>query len=132
MPKNTLEKLSLTARTALVVGVTLLFALLCCLLLAFVAGKSEDPTAHLTLYGEIAFALSMLLCGFLGARIAVDRRFVSGLLAGGIVLLLVIAGSIALGGTSFVKEAILAALGAFIAAAGALLGAKEKKRRRKH
>lgn len=132
MPKNALEKLTLTARTALVVGVTLLFALLCCMLLAFVAGRSEDPTANLTLYGEIAFALSMLLCGFLGAKLAADRRFASGLLAGGIVLVLVIAASIAFGGTSFVKEAILAALGAFVAATGALLGAKEKKRRRKH
>lgn len=132
MPKNALEKLTLTARTALVVGVTLLFALLCCLVLAFIAGRSEDPTAHLTLYGEIAFALSMLLCGFLGAKLAADKRFISGLVASGVMLLLVIAASIAFGGTSFVKEAILAALGAFVAAAGALLGAKEQKRRRRH
>ncbi|MBQ4599887.1 MAG: DUF3792 family protein [Clostridia bacterium] len=132
MPKKAFEKLTLTARTALVVGVTLLLALLCCLLLAFVAGRSEDPTANLTLYGEIAFALSMLFCGFLGAKLAPEQRFVSGLVASGILLLLVIAASVAFGGTSFVKEAILAALGAFVAAAGALLGAKEQKRRRKH
>lgn len=132
MPKHALEKLSLPMRTALVVGVTLVFALLACLIFAFVAGRSEDPTANLALYGEIAFALSMLLCGFLGAKIAFDKRFVSGLTAGGILLLLVIAASVAFGGTSFVKEVILAVLGAFIASMGALLGAKEKKRRRKH
>lgn len=132
MPKHLFGKLTLTARTALTVGIAMLFAISCCLLFCFVAKYSEDPTANLQLFGEIAFALSMLFCGFLGAKLAPEQRFVSGLVASGILLLLVIAASVAFGGTSFVKEAILAALGAFVAAAGALLGAKEQKRRRKH
>ena len=131
MPKHTFAKMTMTARTALAVGVTLIFALLCCLAFTLAAMASEDPTAHLSLYGEIAFALSLLFCGFFGAKIAADQRFTAGLLAAGVLLLAVIAASVAFGGSNFVKEVLLALLGCFMGALGALLGAKEPRRRRK-
>lgn len=132
MPKHAFQKLTTPARTAMVLAAVLVFALVGCLLLTLVACRSEDPTANLTLYGEVVFALSMLLCGFLGAKIAGEKRFICGLIAGGTLLLLTIAASIVFGGDNFIKEVILAALGAFFAAGGSLLGAKEPKRRRKH
>lgn len=131
MPKHTLEKMSLTVRTAITVGVTVVFAFILCLIMSAVANASDDPTKDLTLYGETAYGLSMLFCGFLGARLAADKRFICGVTAGGIMLLLVIALSIVFGGESFVKELILALLGAFIASVGAALGSREKKRKRK-
>ncbi|MBQ5389900.1 MAG: YrzE family protein [Clostridia bacterium] len=131
MPKHLFGKLTLTARTALTVGIAMLFAISCCLLFCFVAKYSEDPTANLQLFGEIAFALSMLFCGFLGAKLAGENRFAAGMLASGVMLLPVTAAAVVCS-TSFVRSAILLALGAFVAAIGALLGAKESKRRRKH
>lgn len=131
MPKTTISKLPIAARTAISIAAAILFALCACLLISAAAQMSEDPTAHLSLAGEIAFMLSMLLCGFLGAKFSSESRFACGLLAAGILLLFVIAASVAFGGTSFVKEVILAILGAFFAALGSLLGAREKKRKRK-
>ncbi|MBQ4557299.1 MAG: hypothetical protein IJA60_06610 [Clostridia bacterium] len=131
MPKNTLEKMSLPIRTAITVGASLLFAFIICIIISAVAFLSDDPTKNLTLYGEIAFCITMLFCGFLGARIASDKRFASGVIASGIMLLIVITASIVFGGESFVKELILALLGAFIASVGAAIGSREKKRRRK-
>lgn len=131
MPKTTLSKLPLVTRTALAVTATTLFALLVCLLVSAVAQTSDDPTAHLSLAGEIVCMLSMVLCGFLGAKLSAENRFACGLLAAGCLLLLVIAASIAFGGTNFLKEVLLAVLCAFFAALGALVGAREKKRKRK-
>ena len=73
MSKRTLSKLPLTAAAALTAAFGCLFALLLCLLFAFAASAAEDPTAHLSLYGEIAFGLSMLFCGFVGALLKIMR-----------------------------------------------------------
>ena len=131
MPKHTFEKMSLPLRTAITAGVSLIFAFILCLIMSAVANASDDPTKNLTLYGEIAYGLSMLFCGFLGSRLAGENRFVCGVTAGGIMLLTIIALSIIFGGESFMKALILALLGAFIASVGAALGSREKKRKRK-
>lgn len=131
MPKKSLKKLSFPARTAIALGVSVLLAFLACLLLAAVAMASEDPTAHLSIYGNAVFLLSMLFCGFFGARLAAENRFLCGLIAAGCLLLFAIAMHFALGEIGFAKAFALAALGAFCGALGALLGAREKKRKRK-
>ena len=131
MPKNIFTRMSLPVRTAIAVGVAALFALLGCLLCAVIAQRTKDPTAHLTLYGEGVFLCTMLLCGFLCAKLAQENRFLGGLLPVGLLLLCIIAASIAFGGTSFVTEVILATLGAFCGTAGALLGSKEKRRKKR-
>ena len=53
------------------------------------------------------------------------------MLAGGILLLLTIAASFAFSGSSFARAAVLCGIGVFLAAVGALLGAKEPKRKRR-
>ena len=131
MSKRMLSKLPLTAAAALTAAFGCLFALILCLLFAFAASAAEDPTAHLSLYGEIAFGLSMLFCGFVGARLCDGERFLRGILAGAFLLLLAVAGSIAFGGEgSFAKIAVLSSIGAFLCCGGAILGAKEPKRKR--
>ncbi len=131
MSKRTLEKLPPVTLSALAAAACCLFALLLCLLFAAAASSLDDPTAHLALYGEIVFAVTMLLCGFVGAKLAPDARFLCGMLAGGILLLLTIAASFAFGGGNFAKSAVLCGIGVFLAAVGALLGAKEPKRKRR-
>ena len=132
MSKRSLQKLPLAAASALTAGLGCLFALLLCLLFAAAASASEDPTAHLSLYGEITFALSMFFCGFVGAKLCEDTRFLRGVLSGAILLLIAITGSFAFGGNcGFAKAAVLCGIGAFLCCCGALLGAKEPKRRRK-
>ena len=128
MSKRTLEKLPPVTLSALAAAACCLFALLLCLLFATAASSLDDPTAHLALYGEIVFAVTMLLCGFVGAKLAPDARFLCGMLAGGILLLLTIA---AFSGSSFARAAVLCGIGVFLAAVGALLGAKEPKRKRR-
>ena len=131
MSKRTLEKLPPVTLSALAAAACCLFALLLCLLFAAAASSLDDPTAHLALYGEIVFAVTMLLCGFVGAKLAPDARFLCGMLAGGILLLLTIAASFAFSGSSFARAAVLCGIGVFLAAVGALLGAKEPKRKRR-
>ncbi len=131
MSKRSFDKLPLSVRIAITVGITLVFALILCLIFCAIANAGDDPTANLTLYGEIAFGMTMLFCGFIGAKGAPDQKFMCGVAAAGAVLLLVIAMSVVFGGDSFAKEAILAGLGAFLAAGGALLGAKEPSRKHK-
>ncbi len=131
MSKRSFDKLPLSVRIAITVGITLVFALILCLVFCAVANAGEDPTANLSLYGEIAFGMTMLFCGFIGAKGAPDQKFMCGIAAAGAVLLLVIAMSVVFGGDSFAKEAMLAGLGAFLAAGGALLGAKEPSRKHK-
>ncbi len=130
MPKKSLRKLPLLLRTAIAVGSALLLAFFLSLLLAAIAMSCSDPTANLTLYGEILFLLSILLCGFLGARLAAENRFLGGLAAVGELLLLTVIASLVIGTDSGNLFFVLAALGAFFGAIGALLGAKEKKRSR--
>ena len=132
MSKRTLSKLPLTAAAALTAAFGCLFALILCLLFAFAASAAEDPTAHLSLYGEIVFGLSMLFCGFVGARLCDGERFLRGILAGAMLLLAAVTGSFAFGGEgSFAKIAVLCSIGAFLCCGGALLGSKEPKRRRR-
>ena len=124
MSKRTLEKLPTVTRAALAAAASCLFALVLCLLFAAAASSLDDPTAHLSLYGEIIFAVTMLTCGLLGAKLSGDERFLSGMLSGGILLLFVIAASFAFPGGSFAKCAVLCGSGAFLVSVGALLGAK--------
>lgn len=131
MPKHTLSKLPLPARTSIALGVTFLFAFLGCLAFAATAQASEDPSANLSMYGKIVFALSMLLCGFTGAKLGSESRFTDGMLGVGVMLLFVIALSLAFGGTGFVKGILLVLLGAFMGAGGSLFGAKKTKRRKR-
>lgn len=131
MSKRSLAKLSPMTLAAITAAVCCIAAVLLCLLFAAAASSLDDPTAHLALYGEIVFAAVMLLCGFLGANLAGDARFLSGMLAGGILLLFTVAASFAFGGGNFAKSAVLCGIGAFLAAVGALLGAREPRRRRK-
>ena len=86
MSKRSLGKLPLSVRTAITVGITLVFALILCLIFCAVANAGEDPTANLSLYGEIAFGLTMLFCGFIGAKSAPDQKFMCGIMAAGAVL----------------------------------------------
>ena len=129
MSKRTLEKLPTVTRAALAAAASCLFALVLCLLFAAAASSLDDPTAHLSLYGEIIFAVTMLTCGLLGSKLSGDERFLSGMLSGGILLLFVIAASFAFPGGSFAKCAVLCGIGAFLVSVGALLGAKEPKRK---
>ncbi len=132
MPKNIFGKLSFTARVAICICITVIFALTCCLGFAAAASAAEDPGKSLLLYGEICFCLTMLFCGFFGARTGGDRRFVGGITSSGIMLLTIAALSLLFDGTSTVKSLVLILLGAFFASLGALLGSKEKKRKRRH
>lgn len=131
MSKRALEKLPTVTLAAIAAAGCCLFALLFCLLFAAAAASLCDPTAHLALYGETVFAVSMLLCGFVGAKLSGDARFLCGMLSGGILLLFVIAASFAFGGGSFAKGAVLCGIGAFLTSVGALLGAKQPRRRRR-
>ena len=128
MPKRTLEKLSLPARMAIATGAAAVFAIICCMIFAFIASMSNDPTAHLTLYGEICFLLSMLFCGFLGAKIATDQKFICGFGSGGILLLIVVAAALFLA-DSAIKALTIALLGLFLCAAGSAIGSREAKRK---
>lgn len=131
MPKRMLEKLSMPIRTAAVVGTGAVFALALCALFAFAASLSDDPTANLTLYGEICFCLTMLFCGLLGAKLAADKRFVCGLAASGVMLFIAAVAMLFIGTDSVIKTLIVALLGLFASAAGAAVGAREVKRKRR-
>ncbi|MBQ6614445.1 MAG: TIGR04086 family membrane protein [Clostridia bacterium] len=132
MPKHSFSKLPPFARYLTVSGISLLFASLLCLVMSFVAKSSGDPTANLSLYGEIIFALSMLFCGFTGAKSGSENKLLSGILSSALLLLIVFAVSLLFSGeTSVAKEIILALIGSATACAGAFLGSSEKKRRRK-
>lgn len=132
MSKRTLNKLPLMAAAALAAGFGCMFSLVLCLLFALAASAVEDSTAHLSLYGEITFELSMLFCGFVGAKLCDGERFLRGILAGAFLLLLAVAGSFAfVGDESFTKITIMCSLGAFLCCGGAILGAKEQKRKRR-
>ena len=129
MPKHSFKKLSMTARCAIVTAISIVFAFLLCLIMGAVAMASDDPTKNLTLYGEICFLAAMCFCGFLGAKTASENRFASGTVASGMLLLLVIAASVAFGGDGFLKELTLAILGAAVSATGAVIGSRETNRR---
>lgn len=131
MPKHSFSKMSLPARCAMVTVISVVFAFALCMIMSAVSMASDDPTKNLTLYGEICFGASMCFCGFLGAKTAAENRFASGIISGGMMLILVIAASIVFGGESFVKEAIIAVLGFITSAAGAALGSRETRRKHK-
>ena len=132
MSKHGFSKLPAFARYLTAMGISFLFALVLCLVMSAVAKGSEDPTANLSLYGEIIFALSMLFCGFTGAKSGTDNKLTDGILSSSLLLLTVLAASLLFSGeTSFAKEITLAIIGYATAILGAFLGATEKKRRRK-
>ena len=131
MPKHSFKKLSMLARCAIVLGATIMFAFFLCLIMGAVAQSSDNPAENLTLYGEAAYLASMLFCGLVGAKIADEKKFASGVLSSGIMLFCIICASIIFGGDSLIKELLLALLGAFISAVGSLLGAREGKRKRR-
>lgn len=130
MPKRMIEKLSFPARTAVAVAAATASALALCAVFAVIASLSDNPTANLPLYGEISFCASMLFCGLLGAKLAADKRFVCGVAAGGVMLLLTAVGALILA-DNLIKALILSALGLFISAAGSALGSREVKRKRR-
>ena len=130
MRKNSLSNLPPFVRYMVVSGSSLIFASVCSLIMGAVALASEDPTENLTLYGEIIFILSMFFCGFLGAKVAVDAKILCGILSAMLMLMIVIAASLAFGGVIIPKALIIAAIGAVAALSGAAIGSREKKRRR--
>lgn len=130
MPKRMIEKLSFPARTAVAVAAAAVAALALCAVFAFIAALGDDPTANLSLYGEISFCASMLFCGILGAKLASDKRFVCGVAAGSAMLLLTAVCALILA-DDLIKALILAALGLFISAAGSAIGSREVKRKRR-
>lgn len=131
MPRHTLDKISLPIRTVIVCTASLILSLLLCLIASIVSKNSDDPTSHLTLYGEICFLMSMLFCGFSGAKIAKEKRFASGMLSGTAILIVIFVLSLFLSHERFLKRIIILALGAFASATGSALGASEKKRKRR-
>lgn len=131
MRKNSLSNLPPFVRYMAVSGSSLIFASVCSFIMGAVAMASEDPTENLTLYGEIIFILSMFFCGFLGAKVAVDAKILCGILSAMLMLMIVIAASLAFGGVIIPKALIIAAIGAVAALSGAAIGSREKKRRRK-
>lgn len=130
MPKRTFDKLSFPARTAITVGTCALFSLLLCLAFSFISYMSDDPSKNFTLYGEICYLLTMLFCGFIGAKLNSENRFASGIISGCAMLVLTALGAIVLSDNA-VKSLILAALGMFLCAAGAAVGSREPKRKRR-
>ena len=131
MRKNSLSNLPPFVRYMVVSGSSLIFASVCAVIMGAVAMASSDPTKNLTLYGEIIFILSMFFCGFLGAKTAVDAKFLCGILSATLMLLVVIAASLALGGNLVPKVMLIAGIGIVAALSGAVIGSREKKRRRK-
>ena len=131
MSKRTFDKLPSPARYLTVVGTSLITAVCLCLIMSGVAASSPNPTANLSLYGNIAFVISMFVCGFLGAKAATEGKFLCGILSAALMLTVIVAASIVFGGVSFSKETLLACIGVAAAIIGALLGAREKKRKRK-
>ena len=130
MPKRTFDKLTFPARAAIGAGVGIISALAVSLLFSLVAILSKDPTANLTLYGEISLLCAMLICGFFGARIGGDQKLASGLISAGILTVLALMLALIFA-DDVAKALILAALGIFVAAAGAALGSREKRRKRR-
>lgn len=131
MPKHSFSKMSLLARCAIVTAISVVFAFALCMIMSAISMASDDPTKNLTLYGEICFGASMFFCGFLGAKTAAEDRFANGIISAGMMLVVVIAASIVFGGDSFLKEVIIAVLGLIASAAGAALGSRETKRKRR-
>lgn len=131
MPKRSLRRLPFALRTVLVVGVAILLVLLACFALSALALAGSDPTAHLSLYGELLFLLFMLLCGFFGAKLSEEHRFLSGTTAAGGLLLIAFALSLVLGGGTTALSLILAAFGLALGMAGAALGMREHRRGRR-
>ena len=130
MRKNSLSNLPPFVRYMVVSGSSLIFASVCAVIMGAVAMASSDPTKNLTLYGEIIFILSMFFCGFLGAKTAVDAKFLCGILSATLMLLVVVAASLALGGNLVPKVMLIAGIGIVAALLGAVIGSREKKRRR--
>lgn len=131
MPRYSFKKMPLLTRSFIICGCSLILSLMLCIFASIIAKSSNNPSENLSLYGEICFLITMLFCGFSGAKTAVESRFASGIIPAAIMLAIIFATSLCFGGTSFMKEFILAIIGAVIAAAGAFMGAKEKKRGRR-
>lgn len=131
MSKRASEQRPTLMSAVIAAAAACLFAMLVCLLFAAAALSLDDPTAHLGLYGTLAFFVSALLCGFLGAKLAKQERFIGGMLAGSLLLACVIAATFAFDGGNFTESAVRCGIGAFLVSIGTLLGAKETKRRRR-
>ena len=130
MPKRTFDKLSFSARMGITALCAVLFALVLCLIFSFVAYMSEDPTKNLTLYGEICYLATMLFCGFTGAKLSRENKFLCGIISGGILLVLSAIGALIFSENP-IKSLILATLGMFLCTTAAVLGAREPKRKRR-
>ena len=132
MSRHASSKLSGVTRHAISVGVSLATAICLCMIISCILTSSEDPTKNLSLYGNSVFVISMFLCGFVGSKLATESRFLSGMLSSMLHLIIIVTASIVLGGSDFMRELTLALIGVGAALLGSLVGAKEKKRKRKH
>ena len=130
MPKKSIKRLPMLLRTAITVGITLLLGCAACGALAMLALSADDPTAHLSLYGRCVFGLCMLFCGFLGAAFAEERRFASGIVASVCLLVPEAILFFVFGGEVGSTLLLLAGGGAALGILGALLGARERRRKR--
>ena len=130
MHKRTLEKLPFFARVAIGAGIGIVSALASTLLFSLIASLSKNPTANLTLYGEISLIFAMLLCGFFGARLGGEQKLACGLVSAGILLVIEVFLALVFA-SNLVKALILAAIAIFVAASGAAMGSREKKRKRR-
>ncbi len=131
MPKHVFDKLSFPARVGISAGAGAMFALACSLLFALIASMSANPSANLTLYGEICFLTSMAFCGFFGAKMGDDSKFLCGIAAGGTMLAAVVMLALLFSSGGIVKALILSTLGMFMCAVGAAVGSREVKRKRR-
>lgn len=131
MSKRSFQKLPFVARAALLAAAGAFLALFFCLLFALIAQKSSDPTANLAVYGKIAYLITLFACGFAGAKTAADDRFTSGLAACGILAAALLLLSAFCSEAGILRKTILLLIGLFSGAIGSLLGAKEKKRKRR-
>ena len=131
MPKRNFDKLTTPIRISITAGAGVLFALICNLFFALIAYMSSDPAANLTLYGEICLLLSMLFCGFFGAKIENEQKFVCGMASGSAMLAIVIMFALFFSSGGFVKALILSVLSIFLCAVGAAVGSRKVKRKRR-
>ena len=130
MSKRIFDKLSFFTRTAITASLGAMFATVLSLAFSFVAYISENPSESIALYGEVCYLLTMLFCGFVGAKISRENAFASGIASGGAMLVLTSLGALVLSENA-VKSLILASLGMFLCAAGAAVGSREPKRKRR-
>jgi hypothetical protein len=72
----------------------------------------------------------MLFCGFIGAKLSNENKFQCGIISGGALLVLSAIGALVFSDNA-AKSLILAIIGLFLSAAGAAIGSREQKRKRR-